>query len=136
LVGIKNSLIFDLSKSNNMANEKLIKEIDNQIAQLERRKKALQAEDDRLHTNERVDRYLKTYNGRRLLGLHKLTDEGTWQILGEDPNCDIHGTHVTPHLAFVEGTLENAIIYGVDLPNFWAWGGGGEFKKVQKIVKV
>lgn len=47
------------------------------------------------------DRYLKTYNGRKLFETHDLETEGMWQVYGEDPNCDWGGSHYEPRLVFI-----------------------------------
>lgn len=72
------------------------------------------------------DRFLGTYSGKKLLEKYSLDQEGLWQILGEDPNCDFGGHHYQPDLGIVEGKLRDVIDYAVDLPNFWTWGGGGD----------
>lgn len=79
---------------------------------------------------ESIDRYLKTYSGQNLLKEYSLYVSGIWQIYGEDPNCDMGGAHFTPLLDTVEGTLEEAIEYGVSLPRFWQWGSGGRFELI------
>jgi len=71
------------------------------------------------------DRYLETYAGKRLLEEHSLSQTGMWQILGEDPNCDLGGHHHQPDLGLVEGKLADVIEYAVGLSSFWTWGGGG-----------
>lgn len=62
------------------------------------------------------------YNGRKLLEKHDLDEEGTWQIYGEDPNCDMGGYHHTPFLETVEGRLRDVIEYAVCLGSFWGVG--------------
>jgi hypothetical protein len=54
----------------------------------------------------------------------------TWQVLGEDPNCDMGGSHHQPTLGFFTGKLSDVITLAVNLPHFWQWGGGGDFKEV------
>jgi hypothetical protein len=71
-----------------------------------------------------------SYSGKQVLAKHSLTETGLWNIKGEDPNCDMGGHHYQPDLGTVEGTLKEVIEYAVDLPNFWAWGGGGNIIKV------
>lgn len=69
------------------------------------------------------------YAGRKLLESHDLDEEGTWEILGEDPNPDMGGYHHQPHLGFFEGTLEKVIRKAISLPGFYAWGAGGSITK-------
>lgn len=82
------------------------------------------------------DRYLTTWEGKRVLEQHSLSDTGYWEIRGEDPNCDMGGNHYQPDLGIVEGKLEDVILYAVDLPKFWSWGGGGSIKRLNSIIKV
>lgn len=82
------------------------------------------------------ERYLKTWSGQQLLKKHSLNETGTWKILGEDPNCDMGGHHYQPELGLYEGKLEDVVRYGVELPRFWNWGGGGDFIKLEKAVKI
>lgn len=77
-----------------------------------------------------------SYNGRALLNKHSLNETGLWHIFGEDPNCDLPGSHVQPDLGFVEGKLGDAIEYAINLPGFWQWGAGGNIKKVENVHKV
>ena len=80
------------------------------------------------HTQDKYQDYLSTYNGRNLK--HALSTYGLWRVRGEDPNCDMGGTHYEPDLGTYEGTLEEVIRYAVELPSFWQWGAGGRFEKV------
>lgn len=57
-------------------------------------------------------------------------EEGTWHILGEDPNCDLGGYHHEPDLGTFEGTFGEAVDHAMDLKGFFSWGGGGRIKKV------
>lgn len=82
-------------------------------------------------TREKVERYLnKTWSGKRLLETHKLSENGIWEIRGEDPNCDLGGHHYQPNLGTFEGKLEDVVLAAVDMPGFWTWGGGGDIKLV------
>lgn len=74
-------------------------------------------------------RYLKTYAGQELLKSHSLNSEGTWEVRGEDDNCDMAGSHYEPRLGFYSGRLEDVIHMAVELHGFWAWGGGGSIRK-------
>lgn len=106
-------------------------EIDKQIAKLE-------YEANRIHANDDVNQFLHGYYGVQLLMKHKLTDHGQWEIVGEDPNCDLAGTHINPHIAYVEGTLEEAIKYAVKQPKWYTWGGGGNIRPIMQknIIKL
>lgn len=84
---------------------------------------------------ENFDKYIKdTWGGKELLKNHKLDDEGIWEIYGEDPNCDMGGSHHTPKLGTVQGKLRDVIMYGASLPNFWQWGSGGRFELLGKEI--
>ena len=86
--------------------------------------------------SKNYDRYLNTYSGRALLGKYSLDQEGLWEIRGEDPNCDFGGSHYMPELGIVDGKLRDVIEYGVELPSFWQWGGGGDFRLINNIKKI
>lgn len=73
------------------------------------------------------DQFTKvSYSGRQLLKEHFLSEYGIWEIRGEDSNAELSGAHHVPKLAIVEGTLDDAIRYAINLPRFWTWGGGGD----------
>lgn len=80
--------------------------------------------------------YMKSYSYQDLIKRHSLNEQGMWKIKGEDPNCDWGGHHHQPELEIVEGRLEDVIKYGVELPRFWTWGGGGDFVKLEVVKKV
>ena len=119
-------------------NQKLIKELETQILELTKKKELLIKQQNMLHPNEKVNDFLERYEGKELLLKHKLDEQGTWEVKGEDPNCDLGGSHHQPLLGYFEGTLENVLIHAVTLPNFWTWGAGGSIKKViaQLVTKV
>ncbi len=77
------------------------------------------------------EHYIKTHNGISLLKTHTLDEYGIWQVLGEDPNCDLGGYHFTPNLGYLEGNLKVIIEKAVTMKGFWSWGGGGEIRKVE-----
>lgn len=77
-----------------------------------------------------IEDYYRTYSGRTLLEKHSLEEVGVWEIRGEDPNCDLGGSHHQPRLEIVEGKLRDVVEYGVTLAGFWQWGGGGSFTKI------
>ena len=105
--------------------------IDNQSKELQRKREALIREQQQIHPDPQVSKFLERYAGKRLLELHKLDETGTWEVLGEDPNCDMAGPHVQPRLGFYEGTLEKVLVVAVRLPKFWCWGAGGDITKVE-----
>lgn len=77
------------------------------------------------------EKYLNTDSGKQLFEKYSKDEIGIWQVFGEDPNCDFSGCHSQPSLGFYDGFLQDIVYYAVDLPNFWSWGGGGDFKKVK-----
>lgn len=77
-------------------------------------------------------RYINvTYSGQQLLKKHTLDEYGIWQVLGEDPNCDLGGHHYNPNLGYIEGNLKSVIEKAVGMKGFWTWGYGGEIKKIE-----
>ncbi len=80
-----------------------------------------------------VQEWCKGYSGRKLLEDYALDALGVWQIYGEDPNCSFGGYHHEPLLETVNGTLEQALRYAVQLPKFYSWGSGGCIKPVKVI---
>lgn len=79
--------------------------------------------------------YLKTYAGRELMKRHSLDDEGTWEVLGEDPNCDWGGHHYQPRLGVFTGKLRDILEMAVEMGSFWTWGAGGNINLLS-ITKV
>lgn len=80
--------------------------------------------------SESRQKFEGTHSYKDLLKDYALSENGTWEIYGEDPNCDMGGSHVEPKLETVEGKLDDVVNYGVKLKGFWQWGAGGRFKKV------
>lgn len=72
---------------------------------------------------------------KRLLNGAKPDEEGTWIILGEDPNCDMGGPHVQPKLGVVQGRYIDVVDYALGLSGFFTWGAGGDIERV-KVTKV
>lgn len=111
-----------------------IQEIDSIIKNLEAERERLVAIEQLPDIQQRVNDYLNTtYSGKMLLNSHTLDEKGLWKIKGEDPNCDMGGHHHQPEIGIIEGTLQEALEYGVTHPNFYSWGGGGSFEKVSII---
>lgn len=74
---------------------------------------------------------------QQLLGKHPSDRFGLWEIRGEDPNCDLGGSHHMPLLTRVEGEYAEAVELAVSLDGFFNWGPGGsvelvEFAKLEK----
>jgi hypothetical protein len=89
--------------------------------------------------NARKRDFLKSsWYGSELLKNHNLNEYGIWKVEGEDPNPDFGGHHHNPHLGYVEGTLEEAIDWGVHQDDWTTWGTGGNIKKVnvEKLSKA
>lgn len=85
-----------------------------------------------------LSRFSKTYSGGELLSKYSLDEEGTWEVRGEDPNCDFGGYHHEPFLGYYKGKLRDVIELAVELPGFWSWGSGGRINKASphKVTKV
>lgn len=78
-----------------------------------------------------VERYLSTYAGGKLVEKHSFTEEGVWNVKGEDPNCD---WGPRPDLGTYQGKLEDIIEMAVELPGFWQWGSGGTISKTNVLT--
>lgn len=76
-------------------------------------------------------KFIKGYRGKALLKMHTIDEYGTWEVTGEDSNCDLGGSHYMPQLGIFTGTLKDVINKAVELPKFWQWGSGGDIKKVE-----
>jgi len=74
---------------------------------------------------------VKDRTRQRLFACSIPNDEfGLWEIVGEDPNCDLGGNHHQPLLTRVEGTYVEAVEFALNLDGFWSWGYGGNINKV------
>jgi hypothetical protein len=84
-----------------------------------------------------LEKYRKTnaYADLMKRHLHEFDDVGIWQVLGEDPNCGLGGSHHKPSLGFYEGTLREVLEVAVMMPGFWQWGAGGDIRKVD-VIKI
>ena len=118
-----------------MTREEVIKQ---DMAKLQAELDQIKIEKNKSNLQKQIDKYKSTYSGSRLIQKHSLSDYGVWKINGEDPNCDLGGSHSNPYLCTVEGTLENVIKHAVALQGFWQWGGGGVITKIEEkeIKKV
>ena len=68
---------------------------------------------------------------RRLINKFPATQEGTWWIRGEDPNCDWGGPHSQPNLGYYTGRYVDIVDLALTMPGFWTWGGGGSISEVK-----
>lgn len=78
----------------------------------------------------------KVHIRERLLQKYPGAEKGMWRIKGEDPNCDMGGSHIQPDLGTVSGTYAKVIEYALDLPNFIQWGYGGDIEKISSVINV
>jgi hypothetical protein len=92
--------------------------------------------DDRSGFDTR-DPQVKKFLGRNPHCLKGLDPDeyGVWEVRGEDPNPDMNGHHYNHHLFTAEGALKYVVKKAVNTSGFWAWGRGGEIKKIE-IEKV
>ena len=72
---------------------------------------------------------------KRLLEAYNTHEVATWTIYGEDPNCDLGGSHHEPLLETVTGTYCNVVDYALELAGFFQWGSGGRIVKQPSAVK-
>lgn len=113
---------------------KEIEKLDKQIEELQNKKKELTNNELNGKMPAKFIQYTEvSYAGRQLLSLHKLDEYGTWDVRGEDPNPDFHGSHHNPYLGTFEGKLLDVIKHAITLNQFFTWGGGGEIRKVEVI---
>lgn len=75
-----------------------------------------------------VEKYLNSYHYRTKP--YKMDDVGVWEILGEDPNCDMGGPHYQPKLGYLDGYFEDVLAKAVTMSGFYSWGAGGTITKV------
>ena len=71
----------------------------------------------------------------RLLSDYPSTKEGTWLVKGEDANPDWGGSRQIPTLGYFTGRYKDVVDYALNLPNFFAWGRGGNITEIN-IRKV
>jgi hypothetical protein len=79
---------------------------------------------------------LKNNTRVRLLKEHNPNEMSTWEIRGEDPNCDLGGSHSEPLLETVSGTYRNVVEYALNLPGFYSWGSGGRIINVKPPTNI
>lgn len=94
---------------------------------------------DKKHQNKlkkNYEKFLLTYNGKKLLAKHTLDEYGLWEVRGEDPNCDLGGHHHEPMIGVVEGKLRDVILWSVVHPIFWQWGSGGSISKYVTTTSI
>lgn len=112
-----------------------INEINQQIEKLTKEREQLEAAQRLPELQKKIQDYLnRSYSGKKLLEKHSLNETGFWKIKGEDPNCDLGGSHIQPDLGTVQGTLQQALEFALDNPNFYTWGGGGDIEKINVII--
>jgi hypothetical protein len=58
----------------------------------------------------------------------------TWEIRGEDPNCDLGGHHGNPRLGVMIGRYEDVLEKALSMPGFWTWGWGGKVEPLEIIT--
>ena len=92
---------------------------------------AIKHEESQKQAGEKqAKKWLQSNAGQRLLKKHSLDEDGVWEILGEDPNCDWGGYHHRPKLGTYKGKLSDIVQLAVTLDQFYTWGGGGDIEKV------
>lgn len=57
-----------------------------------------------------------------------------YAVYGEDPNCDMGGSHSNPFLGTVEGTFNDVLEHAANhMKGFYTWGGGGYIKPTNTL---
>ena len=72
--------------------------------------------------------FRQSENYRQLLEQYSLDTLGVWDVYGEDPNCDLGGSHIRPYLGSWYGSLRLVLHKAVNRHDFWSWGYGGNIK--------
>lgn len=89
-----------------------------------------------------ADRYrdyvMHSYSGTRVVKEHGLEKYGVWEVLGEDSNADLGGSHYQPSLGLFEGTLDQVIRKATSMNSFYTWGGGGSIflREKPEVLKL
>ena len=83
----------------------------------------------------KYEQFMSSYEGKELLKKHTLTEIGIWKVRGADSNCDFGGHHYMPELGQFEGSLQDIVMYAIELSSFWSWG-PGDITKVGKPIKI
>jgi hypothetical protein len=83
-----------------------------------------------------IDDWKSSARGRLLSSEEYTPDEfGTWRVLGEDDNPDLHGRHHEPPLGTFTGLYKEVVETAVSLQRFFTWGSGGRIIK-ENTIKV
>lgn len=82
------------------------------------------------------EKYLTSFNGGIVTKKHSLSDFGLWEVRGESEHDGVHGSYTLPLLGYFQGTLQNVLMYVVELDKFWTYGSGGEIKAIDNIINV
>jgi hypothetical protein len=135
--GITGDLI--IYKTHNIMNtyDRQIAEIDKQIADLETKKRILFQEKNRLHVNDKIDNFLHTWCGQALMQKFDINHVAKWEIIGYVFNPDLLRGDQS-HLAYVEGSLEKAIGFAVEMESFYGCGYAGTINEIKErnIIKL
>lgn len=93
----------------------------------------LRAEIAKLEREEKLEERRNHPKRKTLLANYPATRYGIWVVRGEDPNCDLGGSHVEPLIGYVEGMYEIVVDWALVQPAFFAWGSGGSIEEI--VVK-
>jgi len=66
----------------------------------------------------------------KLIKNYPADEIGTWEIRGEDHNCDFGGSHHMPTLGYFNGKYQDVLEYALNLSGFFAWGSGGDISRI------
>lgn len=61
---------------------------------------------------------------------------GIWVIKGEDPNCDMGGSHVSPTLGYARGKYIDVLSFGRMLPRWNTWSPDGGRVEAIEVMEI
>ncbi|AGS81048.1 hypothetical protein [Caulobacter phage Cr30] len=93
-----------------------------------------QVEIDKTPEQRAIDDFLNSYcyKGLKQQG-YDLQTFGIWEVRGEDSNADFGGCHHEPYLGTVQGTMSQALKWGMKQKKWFSYGSGGSLRKIEII---
>ncbi len=79
---------------------------------------------EKLMNREEMEKEVKEYLSSAYKTKYPLERYGIWDVHGDDPNCDLGGSHIQPFLGRFEGRFIDVLRYAVTMPRWRCWGQG------------